>query len=225
MKILFLGTMGTEGLNTSCVIDDSIAFDMGGGIFVRLRAHNLIPRYVILSHYHPDHFADVAELVLYNSFKACGPLTIVGNGVKKRVKTLCKVQDTFISKDTTLENIKDQIKNFGEFVLTARTLPHGDIVNNAYIIEKGGKKLGYTGDVCKSQELLNIIPLCDKWIIECTYEKSDIVSEWHLSKEQVEELAALYPGITFYAVHRRDSLPKSKCKNIIFPKDGEVIEI
>ena len=227
MKIQFLGVCTTGGgANTSFVVNENICFEMGGGNVQLIKKYKLAPKYVIVSHYHPDHFADVAELLIYNVFNVENQLLFVGDGIEKRVRTLCEVMDTdtdFFNVTRSFVDIKDQTEDFGEFVLTAKTLTHGDIESNAYVIEIGGKKLGYTGDVNMSPQLLEMLKLCDKWIIECTHENKE--SLWHLNKDQVEQIANMYPDKTFYAVHRRKIEPQSKCKNIVFPNEGEVIEI
>lgn len=228
MKILFLGTGTTasRAANTSFVVDDSVIFDMGGGTCKQLIKYNdLKISHCIVSHYHPDHFADVSELLIYSTFMKPTALTFVGDGIESRVRGLCGILDTMVSEDTKFKDIKDQSIDFGMFKLTAKTLGHGDSFSNAYILEKDGKKIGYTGDTRMCNELHAIIPLCDKWIIECTYDSEKNPSEWHLSKQQVEELALLNSNKTFYAVHRRNVSAESKCKNIIFPEDGDVVEI
>ena len=69
MKVTFIGT-GTMGCTTRCntsVLVDDILFDIGMGTvkqIERLKIYTKSINYLVISHFHADHFLDIPNLLI-----------------------------------------------------------------------------------------------------------------------------------------------------------------
>lgn len=78
MKVTFIGT-GTMGCITRCntsVLVDDILFDIGMGTvkqIERLKIYTKSINYLVISHFHADHFLDIPNL-------------LIGIGIRKEIE-------------------------------------------------------------------------------------------------------------------------------------------
>lgn len=242
MKITFIGT-GTMGsltrCNTSVLIDD-ILFDIGMGTIKqigRLKINTKSICYLVISHFHADHFLDIPNLLIGSKEirkEKEQKLTIIGpTGLRKKVMDLMsfthgdgdqhkydKIEEKYNIEFVELdESEKFQGENF---TITAVSLKHGNCNPiYGYILEKENKKVAYCCDMTLFNGFYNICK-------EVNYMLSDVnglVTDYnHMGLEDYVKIAKQYNNCKFYAIHRGDY--EVKYTDIInFPIDGEVIEI
>ena len=96
MKVRFIGTgsMQSKNCNSSLMIDD-ILFDIGSGVVRQLDISNIDLsniNYLVITHFHGDHFLDLPNLLLSRSFrKVPNKLTIVGPvGLRNKIIELMR---------------------------------------------------------------------------------------------------------------------------------------
>lgn len=241
MKISFIGT-GTMGsitrCNTSILVDD-ILFDIGMGTvkqIERLKIYTKSIHYLVISHFHADHFLDIPNLLIGRGIRKEieKQLIIIGPvGVRKKTIDLMNFThgDGNINKYEQIEekyNIKfvelsdkEEYKT-EKFNITALKLKHGECVPiNGYMLEKENKTLSYA---CDTSFCENYYTMCNK----SDYMFSDVTglktTEVHMGLEDYKELYKQYPNCKFYAIHRSDYDTKG-IENVKFPSDGDWIEI
>ena len=241
MNITFVGT-GTMGsvkrCNTSILVDD-ILFDIGMGTvkqIEKLKIYTKNIKYIVISHFHADHFLDVPNLLIGRGIRKelSQKLTFIGpKGLRKKVIDLMnfthgdgnehkydEIENKYNIEFVELEN--DQKYNTDTFNITAFSLNHGPCIPvNGYILEKDNKKIAYACDTS----------FCDNYYIMCKnsdYLFSDVTgletTNMHIGFEDYKKLYEKYPNCKFYAVHRGD-YEVSKIGNVVIPNDGEILKI
>ena len=241
MKVTFVGT-GTMGCTTRCntseLIDD-ILFDIGMGTvkqIERLEIYTKSINYLVISHFHADHFLDIPNLLIgrgirkeiKNKLIIIGPVGTRQNTVKLMNFTHSdgnehrydNIEEKYNVQFIELQN-EEQYKT-EKFKITALTLKHGECVPiNGYILEKDNKVLSYA---CDTSFCDNYYKMCN----ESNYMLSDVTglktTDMHMGLEDYKGLYKKYINCKFYAIHRADY----NVEDIIgveFPNDGEILEI
>ena len=242
MKITFIGT-GTMGsvtrCNTSILVDD-ILFDIGLGPvkqMERLKEYTKSIRYLVITHFHADHFLDIPNLLIGRAFRKETErykLIIVGPiGLRKKVIDIMNfthgdgdehkydnIEEKYNIEFIELGN--EQQYNTDKFKITALSLKHGGCSPiNGYILEKEGKIISYACDTS----------FCDNYDKMCNisnYMFSDVTdlktTDMHVGLEDYKRLYEKYPNCIFYAIHRAD-YNTSEISSVKFPNDGDILEI
>ena len=241
MKITFIGT-GTMGSVTKCntsVLVDDILFDIGMGTvkqIERLKIYTKSINYVIVSHFHADHFLDIPNFLigrkirneLENKLVFIGPV-----GLKNKVIQLMNfthsdgdehkydnMEEKYNLEFVELKNEEEHIIN--EFKITAYSLNHGKCEKvNGYVLEKDNKAIAYACDTTICENLYKMCGLSDYMIADVTKLKT---TEAHMGLEDYKELHNQYNDCTFFAVHRSD-YDTSGIDTVEFPNDGDAIII
>lgn len=241
MKITFVGTgtMGcTDRANTSVLVDD-ILFDVGCGTvkqIEKLKIYTKSIRYIVISHFHADHFLDITNFLIgRNIRKELGEkLTIIGPvGIRKKVIDIM----TFTHSDGNpdkYKNIEDKYnitfvelenghkKAFDTFSIQAYCLDHGNCVPvNGYLLEKEGHKIAYCCDTTLCDNLYEICQKTEYLLCDVNGLKTKTM---HIGLTDYIKMSRKYSNVKFYAIHRGDYNVEKK-ENIIFPIDGEIVEI
>lgn len=241
MKVIFIGT-GTMGsitrCNTSMLVDD-ILFDIGMGTvkqIERLKIYTKEVNYLIISHFHADHFLDIPNLLLGKEIRkeTENKLIIIGPiGTREKIVKLMKfthgdgnehkydnIEEKYNLEFVELQN-EEQYRT-EKFKITALTLKHGKCVPiNGYILEKDNKILSYATDTTFCD---NYNKMCSKSNYIFTDVNGLITTDYHIGLEDYKELYKKYPNCKFYAIHRSDY--NVECSgNVIFPNDGDILEI
>lgn len=241
MNINFIGT-GTMGCTTRCntsILVDDILFDIGMGTvkqIKRLKIYTNSINYLVISHFHTDHFLDIPNLLIGRGIRKEieNKLIIIGP-IGTREKTVRLMNFTHSDGDKhKYDNIEEkyniefvELKNEEQyktekFKITAITLKHGECVPiNGYILEKNNKTLSYA---CDTSFCDNYNKMCNK----SNYMFSDVTglktTDMHVGLEDYKELYKKYPNCKFYAIHRADYDIKG-IDNVKFPNDGDMLEI
>ena len=241
MKVTFIGT-GTMGCTTRCntsVLVDDILFDIGMGTvkqIERLKIYTKSINYLVISHFHADHFLDIPNLLIGRRIRkeTKNKLIIIGP-TGTREKTIKLMSFTHADGDEhKYDNIEEkynvefiELKNdeqykTEQFKITALTLKHGKCVpTNGYILEKDNKILSYA---CDTSFCDNYNKMCSK----SNYMFSDVTgletTDMHMGLKDYKELYKKYPNCKFYAIHRAD-YDVEGISNVEFPKDSDILEI
>ena len=191
--------------------------------------------YIFITHYHGDHYAGLAALLLglkYITPKE-KPLTIIGPGdVKAKTKELLSVlyngteklidelSLNFISVNE--EGDKKALDGFSfeafKMVHSESSLPVG------YVLSINGTKVGFTGDTCWHEGIPGFLKQCDKAIVECNF--LERVGEGHLSVEELEQSEIVQARKSdLYLTHLYEASSK-KAKELGYDilMDGDVLD-
>lgn len=130
MKIKILGTRGEiepsaprHSKHSGVLVDKKLLFDLGEKQFLRYQ-----PQYIFITHLHPDHAAFVRE-----------------NGSKTKIKSSLYAPEKY--KNTKIKLLA-KARKFGFYKITPIPTIHSlKVKSQAYLIEKSGKKILYTGDM------------------------------------------------------------------------------
>lgn len=241
MKIDFIGT-GTLGSlergNSSVLINDEILLDIGSGVLTKLKylkKEISQIKYIIITHYHADHFLDLAHFLLRRYIrKEEDLLTIIGpKGIRKKTMDLMyfthgdnephkydKIEEKYHLKFIELEDSQIELESFK---VKAYTLVHDTCTPcNGYLLSLSSFYIGYTGDTTECEHLNQLIRDSDVIFIDTTVLETKPA---HIGFVKVVEYAKQYPKKKFYAIHRSDFLEPVETKNIFFPMDGDSILI
>ena len=242
MKVTFIGTGNIECVtrcNTSVLVDN-VLFDIGMGTIKqieRLKIYTKNITYVVISHFHSDHFLDIPNLLIGRRGRGENKnykITIIGPiGLRKKVFDLMTLThgDGNMHKYDSLENKYniefielDSGKSYenDEFKLTAYALNHGNCVPiYGYILEKEGKKIAYATDTTFCDNFYKMSSMCNYMFFDVNSLKTN---DMHIGLDDIKILNQKYQNCKFYAIHRGD-YNASNMQNIEFPNDGDVIEI
>ena len=241
MKINFIGT-GTMGSTTRCntsILVDDILFDIGMGTvkqIERLKLYTKSINYLLISHFHADHFLDIPNLLIGRGIrKETENKLIILGPVGTRDKTIKLMNFTHSDGDKhKYDNIEEKYNikfielsneeqyNTGKFKITALTLKHGECVPIiGYMLEKDNKVLSYACDTS----------FCDNYYKMCStsdYMFSDVTglktTDMHMGLDDYKELYKKYPNCKFYAIHRAD-YDIEGIDSVKFPNDEDILEI
>lgn len=241
MKITFVGT-GTMGSTTRCntsMLVDDILIDVGMGTvkqLERLKLYTKSIKYVLITHFHADHFLDIPNLLFGRKVRneIEEPLVFIGpKGLKEKTIQLMNFthDDENINKYKNMEekyNVKfielEDKENFetDEFKVTAVELNHGPCKPvNGYIVEKENKKIGFAWDTTLCENYYKMCEQVEYIFLDVTGPKT---KEMHIGLEDYLQMHTKYPKCKFYAVHRGDyEIPGTN--DVVFPMDGDSIEV
>lgn len=241
MKIKFIGTgnmLTTDRANTSILINN-ILFDIGSGTMRQLELLNIdfnSINYIVLSHFHADHFLDIAYYLLKRKLtkNTINPLTIISpfNGRQKIIDLLNFVhgdgnpekynliEEIFNIKIIELQNLSSFIEP--NFSLTAYELNHGKCKPIlGYLLDLENHKLAYCTDTINCENYKKLYNLSEYIFSDCNHLES---SPMHIGAYELLEIAKNFPSKTFFTIHR-SNFQDLESTNIIFPKDGDEIKI
>ena len=205
MKIHILGS-GTcipstrRGSSSYLVSLDStnILFDCGNGTTWKLEKigiNYLDIDYIFITHFHPDHNADLIPFLFATKHPAEGkrtkPLYLYGpEGFKNFFNSLNQVYNEWIEPECLVVNEIDFIgKISDEFTLSFLNTPHTDN-SLAYKLDSGGKTAVYSGDTDYTDSFIDFSSGADLLIIECSL-PDRLKRPGHLTPTEVIKIADL----------------------------------
>lgn len=156
--------------------------------------------YILITHYHGDHYAGLAAVLLGLKYvsKREKPLTIIGPGdVKSKTFELLKVLypgteklvDELPLEFISVDNEGEEV-DLGDFKVEVFQMIHSDAADPvAYLLNIEGLKLGFSGDTCWHDGIVEFLVKSDKVILECNF--AEKVGEGHISIEELEDSLAV----------------------------------
>jgi ribonuclease BN (tRNA processing enzyme) len=219
VEVTFLGTgsaFSPHAYNASILLDRSILLDAGAPLTVHLPRAGVSldePKAVVLSHFHADHTFGLAWLILGRVLlhNPSSPLTIFGPvGATAYLQQLLDFAWGEKMRRMSWERLQltvhelaggDAFEVDGSRARAFR-MQHVDELNClGFTIERGGVRLGYSGDAEMSGELEALVAASDHVIAEMTYPE-DEGGELHLGRKEVEGLMERHPLTRFIITHR-----------------------
>ena len=242
MKIKVLGTGNAFNqearLNSAYLIETTqatILIDCGFTVPFALQKssiHFSSIDYILITHYHGDHYAGLASLLL--GLKYVSPqykkLTIIGPGdIKEKLRDLFEVlypgtidlinelNIDFMSVNPLGDKLQTKY-----FDLEIYPMEHSNLaLPVGYVFEKNGFKIGFSGDTCWHDGLTSFIESCDKLILECNFVEK--VGEGHISIQELESSKLIqFKKKHIYLTHlHKESAKKANELGYNFLNDGE----
>lgn len=209
MRVTTLGT-GTVALSSQRACaghlvetgDVRLLLDCGSGVTRRL-AELGIPwptiTHVALTHFHIDHHGDLPTLIFAWRYgilpPRSAPLDIIGPvGTGELLARLANAYGEWVTAPGFTMTIReiapgDQIELASGVRLSCHAVPHTP-ESVAYCVERGPRRIVYTGDTGFSEPFATWARGCDVLLCECSLPASMGIPE-HLTPDQCAELAAL----------------------------------
>ena len=179
-----------------------LLLDIGPGTLRQLAVDGLNHEdidYVAVSHFHPDHTADLIHLIFATRrppvLEKRKPFTMIGpKGFSGFLEGLKKPYGTWLDLPTGLVNIEElhtdekDRKEFNGFTLVSAPLRHTAQSIGFRIEDHSGNSLVYSGDTGPCEELLDLARGADLLILESAFPDGHGV-EGHLTPTQAGEIA------------------------------------
>jgi ribonuclease BN (tRNA processing enzyme) len=219
MEVTFLGTgaaFSPHAYNAAILIDRTILMDAGAPLTVHLPKAGVAldePRAVMLSHFHADHTFGIAWLILGRvlDHEDSPPLTVFGPvGTTSYLERLLDLAWGEEMRHYSWERLQLTVRELSggdAFEVDgsparAFRMEHASRMNClGYTIERGGVRLGYSGDAKMSGELEALVAASDHVITEMTHDE-EAGGSMHLGRKDVEGLMQRHPSTRFIITHR-----------------------
>lgn len=181
--------------------DVRLLLDCGSGITRRLAELGVAwptITHVALTHFHIDHHGDLPTLVFAWKYgqlaPRSAPIDIIGPvGTRALLERLATAYGEWLLTPGFPANVREitpgETISLSDTVrLSALKVPHTE-ESVAYCIERGGRRIVYTGDSGADDALADWARGCDLLVCECSLPASMAIKE-HLTPEQCAALAA-----------------------------------
>ena len=150
---------------------------------------------VVISHAHPDHFADLYALQAALRFAPEGPIgslpLYMPEGLWERLGSLLsehgRAQLAEAFEPHTI--VAGEAMLFDGITVLPRSVDH-DGPTFAFLIEAGGARLGYTADTREGRPVRDAVAGCDVLLAECTLPEEYAGMAPHLTAAEAGSLAA-----------------------------------
>jgi ribonuclease BN (tRNA processing enzyme) len=205
MKVNVLGTGNAFNLqgrmNSSYLVDTEqhrILVDCGFTVPLALQNEQIefsSIDYVFITHYHGDHFAGLAALLLGLKYvyKQKKLLKIIGPGdVKSKVIGLMKA--LYFGSENLVDELKIEFISVpvqggefrsGEVIFDVHKMIHSEAaLPVGYVLKVNRFNIGFSGDTSWHDGIIPFVNSCDKVILECNF--SETVGKGHISVEELE---------------------------------------
>lgn len=240
LQIIGSGAIITKNASASTLIDDKILVDCGAGTFKQLLRLDCKVKEIdtiLITHLHSDHFMDVPFMMLAarKNYDDEQKLTIFlpEGGIKATheiAKYLWNPED--IAETWWPQNIElIEYKNGEVFAkdgvkVEPVKVVHGELKASGFIIEKDGKRIGFSGDSTICDGVERIVEMADWAALDASCPEAG--STVHMGLNDIYKLCNEYPNKKIIATHMFDDTRKTirqDIPNLIIPDDGEVFEL
>lgn len=240
MKVHVVGTSCSWFFrnDTSYIIDDSIVFDMPSGSYkdiIKVVNPSAIDS-VIISHFHSDHFADLAYLVKYcmsygdrkSKLKVYGPKGILSKLIERNTiydLAYDERSEEEIQKAVEFIEVEDGMSfEVGRYKVNAFKMEHGYAPTLGFTFtDSENKTVGFSADTCYCENLEKILSKSNFAFVEMTLLHK---SKAHLSAGEFVELTKKFKNTKMFPVHTTDDSQKFAMENgLNYLEDGQDLEL
>ena len=198
MKIDVVGSLCTWNLDlsTSFIINDEMIFDTPQGSFKTLmNKYDLTKiKYIIISHFHSDHFIDIHLVIDYITHHSqIEKIKIIApKGCRERLVSLFRIieisylEERLKDKFEIIEIENNKILKFDGYKIKCFKMLHLNLDSYGFIIEKDSSVVGFSGDTAMCNNVRKIISKSQAIFIDSANLE---VNNKHLSIGEVEALA------------------------------------
>jgi ribonuclease BN (tRNA processing enzyme) len=222
MQVTFLGSgaaFSPTAYNASILVDQTLLLDAGAPLCVHLPKVGVPldqPAAVFISHFHADHCFNLALLIAarHELFPASPRLAILGpRGTEDWLRQLLDLAWGETFRQAAWEHLALTVQELDEgrgaevagYQVRAFRMAHVSTWPClGYLLEKGGVRLGYTGDSAPCPGLDALVEASTHVIAEMTYAEPGKI---HLSRQDVLGLMRRYPAVRFILTHRGSDQP------------------
>ena len=208
MRVTIVGNKCTweKELSTSFIVNDDILIDIPQGSFKTLyHDYDLLKtRYILITHFHSDHFADLHLVIDILERFNIKLIILAPKTCKDRLVNILYTFEVSRLKKYVDENItfleceNGKTYKIGNYKVKAYKMIHGELDAYGFVIDDGNFKIGFSGDTCMCNNLHKIIKHSKAVFIDCA--KAEVGLN-HLTAEEVKGLQDEYKDVIFYPVH------------------------
>lgn len=231
MKIDVVGCMctWTKNLSSSYIINDELMFDIPQGSFKTLfEDYDILKtKYIIISHFHSDHFMDIHLVLDFFVHHSKEKLTIIApKGCKERLKTMFRLVEVSYLEEalndiTFIECENNKIINLGDYKIKMFKMLHNNLDAYGFTIQQNGITIGFSGDSAMCNNVRKIISKSKVAFIDCAQVK---VTNKHLCVEEVKGLIKDYPSCKIYPTHMSIfSIKELDKAGLPYPKQSDIV--
>ena len=201
VKVLGSGNAFNQGsrLNSSYIVysgNQKILIDCGFTTPLALEQNKIESNEidaVLITHYHGDHFAGLAVILLalkYTSLQKKQLIIIGAEDIKAKVYELINVlypgsEKIFKELDIKFKSITDLFK-IGKTSIESIPMMHSEeSLPFGFVLNYDSKKIGFSGDTCWHPGVERLINKSDVLFLECNLAKKG--GKGHISVEELEE--------------------------------------
>jgi len=227
------GCTWTKELSTSFIINDEILYDVPQGSFKRIMHEYDLSKinYIIISHFHSDHFADLHIVLdyLFNNYPDKNYTIIAPKGCYERICSLFRIfevsyREQYLKERVTFIDCENGKKfKLGGFKFKAFQMFHRNLDCFGFVIEENGVKVGFTSDTAMCNNVRKIL----KASKACFIDSSNVQpNNKHLSYQEVLSLQEEFPDCKIHMIHlSEDAMKQLDSLKKAYPKEKDVIYI
>lgn len=237
MKIKVIGSGSIWSIsNSACyLVNDIFLVDMPNGCMKNMLKLNINPKSVnniLFTHFHGDHYLDVPFYLLGKLKSDVKDIRIMCS--KDGARKIKKV--TKLAFPNTYKTICKELRvcfnngfnfNINDYSIEKILVDHGRMKPAyGYIISKGNKSVGFTGDSKLVNSIKYIASKCDVLFCDVSFIKG---TSKHMGINDIVNLCSEYPECKFISTHMnddvREELSKMSICNLVVGYDGMEVSI
>ena len=237
LQIIGSGAIFATDASASALIDDNILVDCGAGTFkqlLRLGCDVAKIDTILITHLHADHFMDVPFMMLAAKKNGQKLTIFLPEGGAKATHEIAKyiwspegATESWWPQNVELVEYQNGV-NFATNGATVEPVKvvHGELRASGFIVEKAGKKIGFSGDSIMCDGIQKIVEASDWAVLDTSCPKSG--SAIHMGLDDIYGLCRTYPDKKIVATHLFEETRKTiqqDVANLIVPNDGDVFEL
>ena len=233
VKVLGNGLTWSNRAGSSFLINEEMLVDIPQGIMKSIwgKVDFQKIKYILITHFHSDHFADLHILVdkicsLPKDFKV---KVIAPKNALNPLMQMYKVTSTKRYKKEINKHLQFVVLKAGNNVevdnykIEAFKAEHSIKDCVCYVVtDKFGKNVGFSGDTIMCDGLMKMIEKTDTIFIDTSNTDN---SSRHLCVSEVVALRKKYKKKRFYSVHMIDEVYNNYKKKLLIPEIDDIIEI
>jgi ribonuclease BN (tRNA processing enzyme) len=244
MELILLGT-GTgiplynrASPSLALMVEDCFSvFDLGPGTLrqmARIGLHHERVEHIFLTHFHPDHSADLVHFLFATKYPAIlahrAPFQIIGPvGIRIFLEKIQEAYHPWLNVPfhllhvDELDDRREDQKSLKHFHIISRPTLHAAQSLAYRIISPEGKQVVYAGDTAFCEDVILLAEDCDLLILECSFPEGQ-ETEGHLTPVQAGQMARLSRAKKLLLLHFYPEVLKTdiaeQCRSHY---DGELI--
>ena len=234
VKVIGCSTTWTDKPVSCYCLDNRIIVDSGEGTlkYYKQNGVNFLDiNNIFITHLHTDHFgglgAYLGQVLVYEDDSKKFRLSIYGpKGIKEQLNIFaknfaCPTVNKRVEDYINVVEIssKNQIQKVEDYIVKPFILNHGGLTDIAYVFEKDGTSIGFSGDCTYDENVKEFVSNCKVAFLDCC---SEITTKSHMGADKLNYLQDCFPDKRLIAIHSTDEfIKKAKDYNIETTHSGK----